>query len=56
MSRIWQDLKLRTDTKKTLFHDEIERGAQNIDTILGSIVNIIGRAYVIGQRERESAL
>lgn len=30
--------------------------AQNIDTVLGSIVNTIRRAYVINSREQESLL
>ena len=30
--------------------------AQNIDTVLGSTVNTVGRAYLIALRERESSL
>jgi hypothetical protein len=35
---------------------EIGLYAQNIDSILGSIMNTIGRAYVIFLRVRESSL
>lgn len=35
------------DTQKDMCCDEIGLGVQNKDTILGSIVNINGRAYVI---------
>ena len=40
-------LMLRTDTQKDTCYNEIGLCAQNKDTILGSIVNTNGRAYVI---------
>lgn len=42
LNAIRQGLQLSLNTK-----DEIGLGAQNIDTILGSVVNKIQRAYVI---------
>lgn len=42
---IWESLQVRMDTKKTC--DVIGMCAQSIDTILGSIMNIIGQAYKI---------
>ena len=57
LSGIWQGLLWRTDTKqRQKYYNEIGLFAQNIDTILGSIVYSVGRAYVILQRKRESAL
>lgn len=37
-------------------YDESGLCSQYLDTILGSLVYTIGRAYVISQRERESSL
>lgn len=43
--------------QKDMCHDEIGLCARNLDTILGSIVNIIiVRAYVTTQRERSFTL
>ena len=36
-----------------MWDDETGLCAQHIDTILGSIVNTLGRAYVMVERERE---
>ena len=42
--------------QKDTCDNEIGVWAQKVDTILGSIVNAIGRAYVTSKRERESSL
>ena len=41
-SGMWLDLAPRTDTKKTCVKKEIGLRAQNMITILSSIVNLIG--------------
>jgi hypothetical protein len=49
---------VKTDTpkKKEMCYIEIGLCGQNLDTILGSLVDTSGRAYVITQREQESSL
>ena len=44
---IWQGFCERTDNKKTFVEMILNYVLKNIDTILGSIVNTLGRAYKI---------
>jgi hypothetical protein len=46
-SGTWQGLQLELDIKTNMCYNEIGPFAHNVLTILGSIVNMIGRAYVI---------
>ena len=53
-SGIWHDLWLRVGMKKDMSYDVIGLYAENIDTVLGSIVSTDG--YLITQSERISSL
>jgi hypothetical protein len=44
LSGVWLELDLKTDTKKDIFNKHIGLHAQNMFTILGSIINIIDGA------------
>lgn len=52
LSGISHDLELRNGHHKDPCHEEIGICAQAIGTILGSIVNTMGRAYVITETRK----
>ena len=45
MSDMWLDVDLRVGIKRHVFLEEIGLCAQNMLTILGAIVNMIGGTY-----------
>ena len=47
---MWFDVDPRTDTKKPCAWKRLDCGLQNMITILGSLVNIIGRTYITSTR------
>ena len=49
-------LVIKIEHQKDICSDEIDLRAQNKDTILGSVLNSIGRAYVIASRERKISI
>ena len=56
LSDIWKSFVVKNGHLKDVCCHEIGLYAQNIDTILDSIMNTIGRAYVIILRIRDSSL
>jgi hypothetical protein len=57
----WQEIVFKNihfpkNTKNDTFHDEIEQCVRNVDIILCSILNAMGRICVITSIERESSL
>ena len=51
-SGTWQGFQLGVDIKTSICYNEIGPFAHNVLTILGSIVNMVGRVYVIIWREK----
>lgn len=49
-------LVLRYEEQNDISYDEFGLWPQNLDTIVGSTVNTIRRAYMLVERERQSSL